>query len=62
MGNTYKKQRSDFDDEFTSKRRKASKHTSGRKTHGMVTLNRYVEEDYEEVLESDYDTQHTNIH
>jgi hypothetical protein len=44
MGKTYKK----HIDEFSSERSgKVPKHSNGRKTGGMKTLNSYVEEDYD---------------
>ena len=44
MGKTYKK----YNDEFSSERSgKQPKHSNGRKTGGMKTLNSYVEEDYD---------------
>jgi hypothetical protein len=48
MGKTFKKQSHRYDDEATSGRSgKHSKHSNGRKTGGMRTLNNYVEEDYD---------------
>ena len=45
MGKTYKKFN---DDDFSSQRSgKHPKHSNGRKTGGMKTLNSYVEEDYD---------------
>jgi len=42
MGNTYKRHRSDVEEEFAGKRQgKVSKHSNNRKTHGMQTLNNY---------------------
>jgi hypothetical protein len=59
MGNTYKRNRSDVDDEFAGKRQgKVSKHSNNRKTHGMQTLNNYVEFDDDVVIESDEVIQH----
>jgi len=48
MGKTYKKNSSGkFDDEFASGRSgKSKKHSIGKKTGGMKTLNSFVEEDY----------------
>ena len=44
MGKTYKK----FDSETSSNRSgKPARHSSGKKTGGMRTINSYVEEDYE---------------
>lgn len=47
MGKTFHKNQSHrFDDEVTSGRSgKHNKHSNGRKTQGMRTLNSYVEED-----------------
>lgn len=61
MGHTYKRHRSDVDEEFAGKRQgRISKHSNNRKTHGMQTLNNYVELDDEDpvVIESDEVTQH----
>jgi hypothetical protein len=59
MGNTYKRRRSDVEEEFAGKRQgKVSKHSNNRKTHGMKTLNNYVELNDEEVIDSDEVTQH----
>lgn len=58
MGKTYNRQPKKFDDDFSSGRSgKHSKHAMGRKTHGMKTLNSYVEENYdiEEVIEIELD-------
>jgi hypothetical protein len=45
MGNTYKRHRSDVEEEFAGKRQgKISKHSNNRKTGGMKTLNSYVED------------------
>ncbi len=66
MGKTYKSQSHRYDDEFASGRSgKHSKHAMGRKTHGMKTLNSYVEENYElqEIVEIELDEEpqkHTN--
>ena len=46
MGKTYHKQPKRFEDEQTSGRSgKHSKHSNGKKTGGMKTLNSYVDED-----------------
>lgn len=60
MGNTYKRHRSDVEEEFAGKRQgKISKHSNNRKTHGMQMLNNYVEFDDEQVvIESDEVIQH----
>jgi hypothetical protein len=48
MGKTYHKQPKRYEDEQTSGRSgKHSKHSNGRKTGGMKTLNSYVDEDYD---------------
>ena len=43
MGKTFKK-----NDEFGGRSGKPAKHSSGKKTGGMRTLNSYVEEDYDD--------------
>lgn len=49
MGKTYKKQPSSYDDEFASGRSgKARKHSNGKKTGGMRTLNSYVDDESDE--------------
>jgi hypothetical protein len=60
MGNTYKRHRSDVDEEFAGKRQgRIRKHSNNRKTHGMQTLNNYVEfDDDTVVIESDEVKQH----
>lgn len=56
MGKTYHKPSQRYDDEVTSGRSgKHAKHTNGKKTGGMRTLNSYVEEDYEFDDEIDID-------
>jgi hypothetical protein len=52
MGKTYTQSKK-FDDEFGQRSGKPAKHSSGKKTHGMKTLNSYVEEDYEDPFEDD---------
>ena len=48
MGKTYHKQSRRYDDEIPSGRSgKHAKHSNGKKTGGMRTLNNYVEEDYD---------------
>ena len=48
MGKTYHKQPKRFEDEQTSGRSgKHAKHSNGRKSGGMKTLNIYVDEDYD---------------
>jgi hypothetical protein len=46
MGKTYKKQPSNYDDEFASRR--SGKNTNSRKSGGMKTLNSYVDEESDE--------------
>jgi len=49
MGKTYHKNQNKFDEEISSQRSgKHSKHSNGKKTGGMKTLNSYVEEDYDD--------------
>lgn len=49
MGKTYKNQSHRYDDEFASGRSgKHKKHSSGKKTGGMRTLNSYVDEEFDE--------------
>ena len=58
MGKTYTRQAKKFEDDFSSgSSGKHSRHAMGRKTHGMKTLNSYVEENYEveEVVELEID-------
>jgi hypothetical protein len=57
MGKTYQKNSRRFDDDIPSGRSgNHSKHTNGKKTGGMRTLNSYVEEDYDEdTFDSDDD-------
>ena len=46
MGKTYHRQSQRYDDEVSSGRSgKHSKHSNGKKTSGMRTLNSYVDED-----------------
>jgi len=54
MGKTYNKPKQD--DEFSSGRSgKHSKHANGKKTGGMKTLNRYVEEEYDDPFVDEVD-------
>lgn len=55
MGKTYKSQSHRYDDEFASGRSgKHKKHSSGKKTGGMRTLNSYAEdEDYGDPFDDD---------
>lgn len=49
MGRTYHKSSRGFDDtEFGNRLGKPAKHSNGKKTGGMKTLNSYVEEDYDD--------------
>ena len=46
MGKTYKKQANRYDEEISSGRSgKHAKHSNGKKTGGMRTINNYIEED-----------------
>jgi hypothetical protein len=50
MGRTYNNQSRRFDDEISSGRSgKHHKHSNGRKTGGLKTLNRFVEDEYEDL-------------
>lgn len=53
MGKTYTQSKR-FDDEFGGRSGKPAKHSSGKKTGGMRTLNSYVEEDYD-INDEDFD-------
>jgi hypothetical protein len=57
MGKTYHKNSRRYDDELPSSRSgKHSKHTNGKKTGGMRTLNSYAEdEDYYDLNDDDFD-------
>jgi hypothetical protein len=49
MGKTYKKQSNRYDDEHSSGRGgKHSKHSNGKKTGGMRTLNSYADEEFDD--------------
>ena len=48
MGRTYYKSSTPYDDEsFGNRSGKPAKHSNGKKTGGMRTINSYVEEDYD---------------
>jgi len=48
MGRTYYKSLKKFDDsDFGNRSGKPAKHSSGKKTGGMRTINNYVDEDYD---------------
>jgi len=48
MGRTYYKSSKKFDDtEFGNRSGKPAKHSNGKKTGGMRTINNYVEDDYD---------------
>jgi hypothetical protein len=53
MGKTYTQSKR-FDDEFGGRSGKPAKHSNGKKTGGMRTLNSYVEEDYD-INDEDFD-------
>ena len=58
MGKTFKKQSHRYDDDQSSGRSgKHAKHSNNRKSGGMKTLNSYVEEDYEDPFEDDFEIQ-----
>ena len=49
MGKTYYKSLKKFDDtDFGGRSGKPAKHSNGKKTGGMRTLNSYVEDDYDD--------------
>lgn len=55
MGRTYLKSSKPFDDtEFGNRSGKPAKHSNGKKTGGMRTINSYVEEDYD-LNDEDFD-------
>jgi len=55
MGRTYHKSSKSFDDtEFGGRSGKHAKHSNGKKTGGMRTINNYVEEDYD-INDEDFD-------
>lgn len=55
MGRTYHKSSKSFDDtEFGNRSGKPAKHSNGKKTGGMRTINNYVEEDYD-INDEDFD-------
>jgi hypothetical protein len=48
MGRTYYKSSKNYDDsDFGNRSGKPAKHSSGKKTGGMRTINNYVEDDYD---------------
>jgi hypothetical protein len=56
MGKTYQKNSRRFDDDVPSGRSgNQNKHTNGKKTGGMRTLNSYVEDYNEDTFDSDDD-------
>ena len=56
MGRTYNKSLRSFDDtEFGNRLGKPAKHSNGKKTGGMRTINSYVEEDYDDSEEFEID-------
>ena len=58
MGKTYKKQSHRYDDDqYSGRSGKHAKHSNNRKSGGMKTLNSYVEEDYEDPFEDDFEIQ-----
>lgn len=55
MGKTYQKNQKRFDDETSGRSGKHAKHSNGKKTGGMKTLNSYVEENYEDPFEDEFE-------
>ena len=56
MGKTYHNTSRKYEDEASSGRSgKHTKHANNRKTGGMRTLNSYVEEDYDEPFEDQFE-------
>lgn len=55
MGKTYQKNQKRFDDETSGRSGKHAKHSNNKKNGGMKTLNSYVEEDYEDPFEDDFE-------
>jgi hypothetical protein len=56
MGRTYHKSSRSFDDtEFGNRLGKPAKHSNGKKTGGMRTINSYVEENYDDSEEFEID-------
>jgi hypothetical protein len=56
MGRTYHKSSRSFDEtEFGNRLGKPAKHSNGKKTGGMRTINSYVEEDYDDSEEFEID-------
>ena len=56
MGRTYHKSSRSFDEtEFGNRFGKPAKHSNGKKTGGMKTLNSYVEEDYDDPFVDEVD-------
>ena len=56
MGKTYQKNPRRFDDDIPSGRSgNNNKHTNGKKTGGMRTLNSYVEEEYDDPVVDEID-------
>jgi hypothetical protein len=48
MGKTWVNTSKKFEDDTSGRSGKHAKHSNGKKTHGMKTLNSYVEEDYDD--------------
>jgi hypothetical protein len=55
MGKTYQKNQKRFDDETSGRSGKHANHSNNKKNGGMKTLNSYVEEDYEDPFEDDFE-------
>ena len=51
MGKTWVNTSKKFEDDTSGRSGKHAKHSNGKKTGGMKTLNSYVEEDYDDPFE-----------
>ena len=51
MGKTWVKTSKKFEDDTSGRSGKHAKHSNGKKTQGMKTLNSYVEDDYDDPFE-----------
>ena len=51
MGKTWVNTSKKFEDDTSGRSGKHAKHSNGKKTQGMKTLNSYVEEDYDDPFE-----------
>jgi hypothetical protein len=53
MGKTWVNTSKKFEDDTSGRSGKHAKHSNGKKTQGMKTLNSYVEEDYDDPFEEE---------